>query len=126
MPDKNGETATVPANAPSAGAQQQRQQLKVRYIDLPECAETFADSITAVAFDGQSLRIEFGITRMDDVKPDTPMTGRRYPACRLVLSPTAAAELIGRMQQIGAALVQAGVMKAAPAQAAPAKEKAGK
>jgi hypothetical protein len=49
-----------------------------------------------LSFDGQPLRIEFAVTRMDDAKPDTPMTGRRYPACRLVLPPGAAVELINR------------------------------
>ena len=73
--------------------------------------ETFADSITGLIFDGQTLRIEFGVTRFDDVKPNTAITGRRYPACRLVLPPAAAVDLINRMQQIAAALTQAGVVK---------------
>jgi hypothetical protein len=76
--------------------------------------ETFADSITGLVFDGQTLRIEFGVTRVDEVKPDAPITGRRYPTSRIVLSPGAAIELINRMQQIGAALTQAGVAKTAP------------
>jgi hypothetical protein len=92
------------------------QTATVRYIDRPECTETFADSINNVYFDGQSLRIEFGITRLDDVKPNTPVTGRRFPAQRIVLTPGAAVELINRMQQVGAALTQAGVLKATPAQ----------
>jgi hypothetical protein len=75
--------------------------------------ETFADSVTGLIFDGQTLRIEFGVTRFDDVKPNAPITGRRYPACRLVLPPVAAVDLINRMQQIAAALTQAGVVKAA-------------
>ena len=69
-------------------------------------------SITGLIFDGQTLRIEFGVTRFDDVKPNTAITGRRYPACRLVLPPAAAVDLINRMQQIAAALTQAGVVKA--------------
>jgi hypothetical protein len=103
-------------------AQQPRQPVTLRYIDRPECAETFADSITNLAFDGQSLRIEFGVTRMDEVKANTPLTGRRYPACRLVLPPTAAVELINRMQQVAAALTQAGLLRQNPPQgAAPAR-----
>ncbi len=77
-------------------------------------AETFANSITGLMFDGQTLRIEFGVTRFDEVKPNTQITGRRYPACRLVLPPAAAVELINRMQQIANALTQAGVVKATP------------
>jgi hypothetical protein len=75
-------------------------------------SETFADSITGLIFDGQTLRIEFGVTRFDERRPNTPITGRRYPACRLVLPPRAAVDLINRMQQIAAALTQAGVVKA--------------
>ncbi len=97
--------------ASQAQQQQQRQQVTLRYIDRPECVETFADSIPHLSFDGQSLRIEFAVTRMDEVKPNVPLTGRRYPACRLVLPPGAAVELINRMQQIGAALTQAGVLR---------------
>lgn len=82
-----------------------------RYIDRPELVETFADSINSLLFDGQSLRIEFGVSRVDEMKPNVPPTGRRYPACRLVLTPMAAIELINRMQQVGSALTQAGLVK---------------
>jgi hypothetical protein len=84
---------------------------QIRYVDRADMGETFADSITGLIFDGQTLRIEFGVTRFDDVKPNTQITGRRYPACRLVLPPAAAVDLINRMQQIGAALTQAGVVR---------------
>jgi hypothetical protein len=85
----------------------------IRYLDRADMEETFADSITGLIFDGQTLRIEFGVTRFDDVKANAPITGRRYPACRLVLPPAAAVDLINRMQQIAAALTQAGVVKPA-------------
>jgi hypothetical protein len=103
--DKGASTAAKPGEAQTA---------TIRYVDRPECTETFADSINHVYFDGQSLRIEFGVTRLDDVKPNTPVSGRRFPAQRMVLTPAAAVELINRMQQVGAALAQAGVLKATP------------
>ena len=62
-------------------------------------------------FDGQTLRLELGVTRLDEIKPNAPITGRRYPACRLALSANAAVELINRMQQIAALLTQAGLIK---------------
>jgi hypothetical protein len=89
-------------------------QPTLRYVDRPELEETFADSVTSIYFDGQSLRIEFGVTRLDEVKPNTAITGRRYPAERLVLTPMAAIDLINRMQQVAAALTQAGILKANP------------
>jgi hypothetical protein len=104
------------AGAGAAGGLQ-RQAATIRYVDRPDVEETFADSITGLVFDGQTLRIEFGVTRVDEVKPDSPITGRRYPTSRIVLSPGAAIELINRMQQIGAALTQAGVAKAGPSRA---------
>jgi hypothetical protein len=104
----------------SAGGQLQRPVATVRYIDRPEITETFADSITGVSYDGQTLRMEFAVTRLDDVKPNSPLTGRRYPTCRLVLSPGAALDLINRVQQITTALKQAGTLKANPAEPAKA------
>jgi len=122
MVGKNSDEAKQAAAGTTAAAGgQQRQPITLRYVDRPDCLETFADSISNLSFDGQSLRIEFAITRMDEMKPNSPMSGRRYPACRLVLPPMAAAELINRMQQIGAALAQAGVMKATPVAAAKGK-----
>jgi hypothetical protein len=100
--------------SPLAAGQGERQAATLRYIDRPDIAETFADSITGLMFDGQTLRIEFGVTRLDEVKPNTPLTGRRYPACRVVLPPAAAVDLINRMQQIAAALTQAGVVRNTP------------
>jgi hypothetical protein len=100
-----GAAAATPAAPPQAKA------ATFRYVDQPDTAETFADSITGLFFDGQTLRIEFAVTRVDEVKPNTPINGRRYPVCRLVLPPTAAVDLINRMQQVGAALTQAGMAK---------------
>ena len=121
--------ADVTDTKPDAAAAAQ-QTASLRYVDRPECTEAFADSINQLYFDGQSLRIEFGITWLDDMKPNTPITGRRYPATRLALNPTAAVDLINRMQQVAAALTQAGVLKAGtppkPAMAEPAPSRAGK
>ena len=60
------------------------------------------------------------MSRLDEHKPPATITGKRYPACRLVLPPSAAIELMNRMQQIAAGLLKAGVLKAeAPAAAKP-------
>ncbi len=119
-PDSKGNsgTATEPAAsaapASAAAGQTERHAPALRYVDRPDTQETFADSVTGLIFDGQTLRIEFGVTRLDEVKPNTPISGRRYPACRVVLTTAAAVELINRMQQIATALTQAGVVKSAP------------
>src|ERR1700751_2484156 len=77
-------TPTAPTGPPERGP------AAIRYFDRPDMVENFADSVTGLIFDGQTLRIEFSVTRLDEVKPHAPITGRRYPTCRLVLSPIAA------------------------------------
>jgi hypothetical protein len=67
--------------------------------------------IVGVFFDDQSLRLDFGVSRLDERKSDAPLTARRYPVCCLVLPPAAAIDLINKMQQIAAALTQAGLVK---------------
>jgi hypothetical protein len=104
----------VLAKPAAAAVPSERQAATIRYIDRPDIEEVFADSVSGLVFDGQTLRIEFGVTRLNEVKPNTPITGRRYPACRVVLPPAAAVELINRMQQIATALAQAGVVKNTP------------
>ena len=102
-----------PGSAPAgAAAKPAEQQAVIRAVDR-DCQETFADSISQLYFDGQSLRIEFGVTRLDEIKANTQITGRRYPAARIVLTPVAAVELINRMQQVASAMAQAGAVKPA-------------
>jgi hypothetical protein len=112
--DSTAKNPAAPAPAAPAAGAAERSPATVRYVDRADMVETFADSITGLMFDGQTLRIEFGVTRFDEIKPNAPISGRRYPACRLVLPPAAAVDLINRMQQIATALTQAGVVKAAP------------
>jgi hypothetical protein len=88
-------------------------QSQFQYVDRPEVSETFADFVQRIQFDGQTLRIEFCVSRLDDGKPSaTAAVGKRYPACRLVLSTAAAVDLMNKMQQITAELIKAGVLKA--------------
>ena len=101
------------ASSPAAASQYKGQTATIRYIDRPEIDEVFADSVTGLLYDGQTLRMEFAVTRFDEIKPNTPISGRRYPTCRLALSPAAAIELINRMQQVATALTQSGVAKPA-------------
>ena len=77
---------------------------RIQFVDIPELAETFADSVGSFTFDGQALRVEFCVTRHDQPKPPQPPSARRYPACRLVLTPEAtvtfALQLQGLLQQL--------------------------
>ena len=80
---------------------------KLRYQDIPNLPETFADSIGQWIFDGQNLRIEFSVTRLDPGASRNQPTGRRLPAARMVLTPVCAVELIRQCQQLMAALEKA-------------------
>jgi hypothetical protein len=85
MPDKPDTAATKASFGPSAepasaAGPSDRQAATIRYIDRPDIEETFADSVSGLIFDGQSLRIEFAVTRLDEVKPNTPLTGPLHNA----------------------------------------------
>jgi hypothetical protein len=82
-PPENGKGAANPgaaASAPAAAPGTDRpaiptpagQTATFRYVDRPELVETFADSITGMFFDGQSLRIEFAVSRVDEIKANVP------------------------------------------------------
>jgi len=90
------------------------------YVDRPELAETFADSLQSVSFDGQSVRLDFCVTRFAEPKQQDKLTGKRYPACRLVLTPGAAVELINHLQRLTAAFAQAGMIKTDASKPGPA------
>ena len=96
--------------------QPQQPPPQFQYVDRPEVSETFADIVQRIQFDGQTLRLEFCVSRLDDHKAGTPVTGKRYPTCRLVLSAAAAVDLMNKMQQITSGLVKAGVLKQDAAQ----------
>ena len=91
------------------------QRPKFRYQDVPDLSETFADSIGGWTYDGNTLRMEFVVSRLDALKSGEQPTGRAVPVCRLVLPTVAAVELIRAASQITTALTQAGVLRAGEA-----------
>ena len=93
-------------------ADEKSPKLELRYQDVPELAETFADSVGPWHFDGSSLRIDFLVTRFDPAPSPDKRSGRRLPVCRLVLTPNGTAELLNECRRITAALEKAGVVRA--------------
>ncbi len=105
MADKTSEPKTAAAtNRP-----------KLRYVDRPDVAETFTDSISSCAFDGQNVRIEFTVGRFEDPSALGIVEGKQVPVCRLVLSAPALIELLNRLGQITDAMKKAGILKVNPA-----------
>lgn len=80
----------------------------VHKVDRPELNETFVDSVGTFFFDGSTLRLEFNVTRYDEPKPPTQLTGRRYPVARLVLDHKAAVDLLNQMEQVKAVMQHTG------------------
>jgi hypothetical protein len=96
-----------------------------RYVDRPEIAEVFVDRLEHLFFDGGVVRMEFTVTRTDSAQtvPGKPIPEPRrwsYTACRVVLSNRGVAELLNKMQELQALLLQQGVLQArGPASQAP-------
>ena len=86
---------------------------KIRYVDIPELPETFADTVETFVFDGVTFRCVFSVTRLDRPKPPSRASGKRYPACRLVLTPEAAQNLYGQLSSLAAAIEQSRKMQQA-------------
>jgi len=102
-------------------AENKRARPKLRYQERDDLFETFADSIGPWSYDGNTLRLEFLVTRVDPPKGDEPRTGRQYPVCRLALTAKGAIELLNQCQQLTAALEKAGAIKKAPNEGRPIK-----
>ena len=100
------------AQQPKNGTEAKAPPITYEHIDRPDLSEVFADHVNRIQFDGQTLRFEFCVSRIEEQPPPARPRGKRYPACRLVLSAGAAVDLMNKMQQITAGLIKAGVLKA--------------
>jgi hypothetical protein len=84
---------------------------KIRYVERPDLDETFADHVGRWSFDGNNLRVDFLVTRLDQESPSNEPTGSRSPVCRLVLTTSGAIELLNKCGQVTAALEKGGLIK---------------
>lgn len=55
------------------------------FVDIPELAETFADSVRFIGFDGQAWRIEFVTTRIQAGEMKPGATKSEPPQMQLVM-----------------------------------------
>ena len=83
---------------------------QITRIDRPEVPETFVDSLGLITVDGPIARIELCVTRMDAPNPPNPPTARRYPVCRLTLTPEAIISLSNQLNNIMSHLQKAGLI----------------
>jgi hypothetical protein len=87
---------------------------QVQEVDRPEIEETFADSMALSTFDGAAARLTFCVSRMQDPQAGKPAQFKRYPVCRMVLTPDATVELFNRLNQMMGALQKLGLVKMEP------------
>ncbi len=91
----------------------QQSSLAIAHVDIPELGETFADSVHNAVWDGHTLRVDMCVTRYPE--PAQMASGaKRYPVCRLVLTPAAAADLYERLRQSSAAIAKGVEARKAP------------
>ena len=95
---------------------------KIQDVDVPSISETFADAVRGMMFDGQSVRMELCVTRMDEPKNgEGQLTGKRQTACRVVLPLSAALELSSKLGSVLSTLAKRRAdRQPKPAQPAPA------
>lgn len=93
-----------------------------RYENDPDLRETFADSIGQCYFDGETLRLELTVSRLDPAPAGSEQpAGSRRPVCRIAITPSGALDLINRCQQLLGALQKAGMLKKKAPAVEPAK-----
>lgn len=97
---------------------------RLQQVDVPGVAEVFADRVHEVMYDGQTFRLELGVTRME-AAAGGGAAGKSYTASRLVLPASAALELSQRLSRVFAAMLKhdaerKAAQRAAPAAASPA------
>lgn len=96
-------------------AGQQPKGPKLKFIDRPEVRETFTDSVRDASFDGQTLRLEFCVTRVEPANGvGQAPSAQQFPVARLVLSPAAIDQLVNDLENLKKAVQQANVMAAVP------------
>ena len=89
---------------------QQQQLPRARYVDNVQPVETFADSIHAMLWESNTLRIEFCVTRFVEAGSSAERQPEQHPVCRLVLTAPVAADLFNRLQQTMNVLAKAGIV----------------
>lgn len=99
---------------------------KIEYVDVPGISETYADTVQGMMFDGQNVRLELCVTRMQEPKNGSAqLTGKRQTACRVVLPLSAALDLSNKLGRVLTTLAKRGAeRKAKQAQPTPAQGEA--
>lgn len=74
---------------------------KIEYVDVPGISETYADAVRGMMFDGQNVRLELCVTRLDEPKKGNgAISGKRQTAARVVLPLSTALQLSSQLGRV--------------------------
>ena len=83
---------------------------ELEYIDRPDVAETFVDSLESVMYDGNSFRMEFAVHRFAPPNASGRASKRKVTAVRLVIPLGGAIGLTSQLSALLEALEQQGAI----------------
>ena len=92
---------------------QEQMQLQLEYVDRPEVAEIFADSVEKISAEGNThtVRFEFCVHRIDEPSAgQPPRSGKKYTACRLIMPLAGFLGLATKIERLTSLMEQQGVV----------------
>ncbi len=85
--------------------------IEYKYIDQIDVMETFCDHLQNMTFDGQTLRLEFAVSRLGEPTPSKTLKGKRYTVSRIVTTPQVALDLHNKLNILVQQLEKSGALK---------------
>ncbi|HXV01544.1 MAG TPA: hypothetical protein VG166_13700 [Caulobacteraceae bacterium] len=81
------------------------------FVSRHDVAETLVDAVRTIWIDGNTVRLELVVNRLDPPNPPAPTTGYQVTACRPVLTMPAALALLNGLKQMETAMLASGALK---------------
>lgn len=94
-------------------------KIETQYVPRDDVTETFSDHIEKFLFDGNTLRLELSVQRVDAPDAKDRPAGHRVPVARLVLTPKAAVDLYNKLDNMIELLQKKGVLRRSPTASKP-------
>jgi hypothetical protein len=107
----NGDPWEVPMASPPLP--QFQAQLQWTYVDRPEISETYVDALWRVYFDGNAIRMDFVVNRLDNPQAQAPQSGKAFTASRIVVPLLGMADMLNKLQDIMGRLQAQGTVRQA-------------
>lgn len=88
-------------------------KIETRYVDRTDLTEVFTDNVEKFLFDGNTLRLEFSVQRLDAPGVQSKPVGVRVPVARMVLTPQATLDLYNKLSNMVGILQKKGMLQKA-------------